>query len=46
MPQLDLMGFRPNLTFSYTVLPVLATLCALLAQHRRAASGNPDAAEE
>jgi hypothetical protein len=46
MPQLDLMGFRPNLTFSYTVLPVLATLCALLAPRARAGSRDPDAAEE
>ena len=29
VPELDLMGFRPNLTFSYTVLPVLATFFAL-----------------
>jgi hypothetical protein len=32
LPQLDLMGFRPNLTFSYTLVPlILATLA--LASH-------------
>lgn len=29
-PQMDLMGFRPNLTFSYTSIAVLAVVLALL----------------
>jgi hypothetical protein len=29
LPQLDLMGFRPNLTFSYTLIPVALTTLAL-----------------
>jgi hypothetical protein len=28
MPELDLLGFRPNLTFSYTVVPVVLTAIA------------------
>jgi hypothetical protein len=29
LPQLDLAGFRPNFTFSYTLVPILATAVAL-----------------
>jgi hypothetical protein len=29
LPELDLMGFRPNFTFSYTVIPVIATAAYL-----------------
>jgi hypothetical protein len=35
LPELDLMGFRPNLTFSYTVLPAILTVCALALQLRQ-----------
>jgi hypothetical protein len=45
VPQLDLMGFRPNLTFSYTVLPVIATLWALLSLRRRVGSADADPGE-
>jgi hypothetical protein len=34
LPEMDLMGFRPNLTFSYTVIPELLATAAL-AQHLR-----------
>ena len=29
LPELDLMGFRPNLTFSYTVIAVALMVAAL-----------------
>ena len=29
LPELDLMGFRPNLTFSYTVVAVALLVAAL-----------------
>lgn len=45
LPELDLMGFRPNLTFSYTVIPEVlaaAALAALLAgRSTRAARAAP-----
>jgi hypothetical protein len=34
LPELDLMGFRPNLTFSYTVIPELLATAALALQLR------------
>lgn len=42
LPELDLMGFRPNLTFSYTLLPVLAALGALLWVRDRTVTAEPD----